>query len=110
MSTPEEEDRCTALLYMTRNGTNCDDGAQNASRENISTELISIIKEEAVTIIMVTHSIEEAALLSDEVLVTGLAPIKVIKSFLLYYLVKTLICCWKNNFERVNGTLEKARF
>ena len=54
----------------------------NLSRENISTELISIIKEEAVTVIMVTHSIEEAALLSDEVLVTGLAPINVIKSFI----------------------------
>ncbi|MDC3116513.1 ATP-binding cassette domain-containing protein [Alphaproteobacteria bacterium] len=53
----------------------------NLSREIISTELISIIKKEAVTIIMVTHSIEEAALLSDEVLVTGLAPINVIKSF-----------------------------
>ena len=30
---------------------------------------------------MVTHSIEEAALLSDEVLVTGTAPIKVINTF-----------------------------
>ena len=54
----------------------------NLSRENISTELISIIKEEAVTVIMVTHSIEEAALLSDEVLVTGLAPINIIKNFI----------------------------
>ena len=54
----------------------------NLSREIISTELISIIKKEAVTVIMVTHSIEEAALLSDEVLVTGLAPINVIKSFI----------------------------
>ena len=54
----------------------------NLSRETISTELISIIKEEAVTVIMVTHSIEEAALLSDEVLVTGLAPINVIKNFI----------------------------
>ena len=54
----------------------------NLSRENISTELISIIKEEAVTVIMVTHSIEEAALLSDEVLITGLAPINVIKNFI----------------------------
>ena len=53
----------------------------NLSREIISTELISIIKEEAVTVIMVTHSIEEAALISDEVLVTGLAPINVIKNF-----------------------------
>tara|TARA_B100001093_G_scaffold457446_1_gene469157 strand:- start:558 stop:1367 length:810 start_codon:yes stop_codon:yes gene_type:complete len=53
----------------------------NLSREIISTELISIIKEEAVTVIMVTHSIEEAALISDEVLVTGLAPINVIKKF-----------------------------
>ena len=53
----------------------------NLSRETISTELISIIKKEAVTVIMVTHSIEEAALLSDEVLVTGLAPINVIKNF-----------------------------
>ena len=54
----------------------------NLSRENISTELISIIKEEALTVIMVTHSIEEAALLSDEVLITGLAPINVIKKFI----------------------------
>ena len=54
----------------------------NLSREIISTELISIIRKEAVTVIMVTHSIEEAALLSDEVLVTGLAPINVIKSFI----------------------------
>ena len=53
----------------------------NLSRETISTGLISIIKEEAVTVIMVTHSIEEAALISDEVLVTGLAPINVIKKF-----------------------------
>ena len=54
----------------------------NLSREIISAELISIIKKEAITVIMVTHSIEEAALLSDEVLVTGLAPINVIKSFI----------------------------
>ena len=53
----------------------------NLSREIISTELTSIIREKAVTVIMVTHSIEEAALLSDEVLVTGLAPINVIKNF-----------------------------
>ena len=53
----------------------------NLSRETISTGLISIIKEEAATVIMVTHSIEEAALISDEVLVTGLAPINVIKNF-----------------------------
>ena len=30
---------------------------------------------------MVTHSIEEAALMSDEVLVTGMTPISVIKKF-----------------------------
>ena len=54
----------------------------NLSRETISTELISIIKEKAATVIMVTHSIEEAALLSDEVLVTGFAPINVIKKFI----------------------------
>ena len=30
---------------------------------------------------MVTHSIEEAALLSDEVLITGISPIKIIKKF-----------------------------
>ena len=30
---------------------------------------------------MVTHSIEEAALLSDEVLVTGRAPINVVKRY-----------------------------
>ena len=53
----------------------------NLSRETISTGLISIIKEEAVTVIMVTHSIEEAALISDEVLITGLAPMNVIKNF-----------------------------
>ena len=30
---------------------------------------------------MVTHSIEEAALLSDEVVVTGIQPLRVIKKF-----------------------------
>ena len=30
---------------------------------------------------MVTHSIEEAALLSDEVLVTGISPIRIIRKF-----------------------------
>ena len=52
------------------------------SREIISTELVSIIKKEAVTVIMVTHSIEEAALLSDEVLLTGVSPINIIKKFI----------------------------
>ena len=53
----------------------------NLSREIISTELTSIIKKNSLTVIMVTHSIEEAALLSDQVLVTGTAPIRVIKKF-----------------------------
>ena len=53
----------------------------NLSREIISTELVSIIKKKSLTVLMVTHSIEEAALLSDEVLVTGMAPIRVIKKF-----------------------------
>ena len=53
----------------------------NLSREVISAELISIIKKEGLTVIMVTHSIEEAALMSDEVLVTGIAPINIIKKF-----------------------------
>ena len=53
----------------------------NLSREIISTELISIIKKELVTVVMVTHSIEEAALLSDEVLVTGRSPINLIKRY-----------------------------
>jgi NitT/TauT family transport system ATP-binding protein len=53
----------------------------NLSREIIGTELTSIIKKELVTVVMVTHSIEEAALLSDEVLVTGKAPINVIKRY-----------------------------
>ena len=53
----------------------------NLSREIISTELTSIIKKELVTVVMVTHSIEEAALLSDEVLVTGRAPINLIKRY-----------------------------
>ena len=53
----------------------------NLSREIISSELVSIIKKASLTVIMVTHSIEEAALLSDEVLVTGIAPISVIKKF-----------------------------
>ena len=53
----------------------------NLSREIISTELVSIIKKNSLTVLMVTHSIEEAALLSDEVLVTGLTPLKVIKRF-----------------------------
>ena len=54
----------------------------NLSREIIGTELTSIIKKELVTVVMVTHSIEEAALLSDEVLVTGRAPINVIKRYI----------------------------
>ena len=54
----------------------------NLSREMISTELVSIIKKKSMTVVMVTHSVEEAALLSDEVLVTGMAPIKIEKSFL----------------------------
>ena len=53
----------------------------NLSREIISSELISIIKKKSLTVLMVTHSIEEAALLSDEVLVTGLPPISVINKF-----------------------------
>ena len=53
----------------------------NLSREIISTELISIIKKNSLTVLMVTHSIEEAALLSDEVLVTGMSPLRVINKF-----------------------------
>ena len=53
----------------------------NLSREIIGTELTSIIKKELVTVVMVTHSIEEAALLSDEVLVTGKQPINVVKRY-----------------------------
>ncbi len=53
----------------------------NLSREIISTELVSIIKKNSLTALMVTHSIEEAALLSDEVLVTGMAPLRVINKF-----------------------------
>ena len=53
----------------------------NLSREMISTELVSIIKKNSLTVLMVTHSIEEAALLSDEVLVTSIAPVRVIKKF-----------------------------
>ena len=53
----------------------------NLSREIISSELVSIIKKNSLTVLMVTHSIEEAALLSDEVLITGTAPIRVIKKF-----------------------------
>ena len=51
----------------------------NLSREIIAAELVSIVKKEDVTVIMVTHSIEEAALLSDEVLITGKAPIMIEK-------------------------------
>ena len=51
----------------------------NLSREILGTELTSIIKKELATVIMVTHSIEEAALLSDEVLVTGKATNKYCK-------------------------------
>lgn len=51
----------------------------NLSREIIAAELVSIVKREDVTVIMVTHSIEEAALFSDEVLITGQAPITVEK-------------------------------
>ena len=53
----------------------------NLSREIISTELVSIIKKKSLTVLMVTHSIEEAALLSDEVLVIGTAPLRVINKF-----------------------------
>ena len=53
----------------------------NLSREIISAELVSIIKKNSLTVLMVTHSVEEAALLSDEVLVTGITPLKVIKKF-----------------------------
>ena len=53
----------------------------NLSREIIATELVSIIKKKSLTVLMVTHSIEEAALLSDEVLVTGIAPLRVINKF-----------------------------
>ena len=53
----------------------------NLSREIISTELVSIIKKKSLTVLMVTHSIEEAALLSDEVLVTGIEPLRVIEKF-----------------------------
>ena len=53
----------------------------NLSREIISTELVSIIKNKSLTVLMVTHSIEEAALLSDEVMVIGMAPLRVIKKF-----------------------------
>ena len=53
----------------------------NLSREIISTELVSIIKKNSLTVLMVTHSIEEAALLSDEVLVTGMSPLRVINKF-----------------------------
>ena len=48
----------------------------------ISIELVSLIKKKSMTVIMVTHSIEEAALLSDEVLVTGITPISVVKKFI----------------------------
>ena len=51
----------------------------NLSREIIAAELVSIVKKEDATVIMVTHSIEEAALLSDEVLITGKAPITIEK-------------------------------
>lgn len=54
----------------------------NLSREMISIELVSLIKKKSMTVIMVTHSIEEAALLSDEVLVTGITPISVVKKFI----------------------------
>lgn len=54
----------------------------NLSREMISIELVSQIKKKLMTVIMVTHSIEEAALLSDEVLVTGITPISIVKKFI----------------------------
>ncbi len=54
----------------------------NLSREMISIELVSLIKKKSMTVIMVTHSIEEAALLSDEVLVTGITPISVVNKFI----------------------------
>jgi NitT/TauT family transport system ATP-binding protein len=53
----------------------------NLSRELIATELVGIIKKELGTVVMVTHSIEEAALLSDEVLIMGGNPLRLIKRF-----------------------------
>tara|TARA_B110001452_G_C14995782_1_gene348119 strand:- start:31 stop:384 length:354 start_codon:yes stop_codon:yes gene_type:complete len=52
------------------------------NKKEIYKNLNLTIKKELVTVIMVTHSIEEAALLSDEVLVTGRAPINVIKRYI----------------------------
>jgi len=54
----------------------------NLSREMISTELVSIIKKKSITVVMVTHSVKETAIQSNEVLVTGIAPIKIEKSFI----------------------------
>lgn len=51
----------------------------NLSREIIAHELVAIIKKELSTVVMVTHSIEEAALLSDEVLIVGSNPLYLIK-------------------------------
>ena len=51
----------------------------NLSRELIASELVAIIKKELGTVLMVTHSIEEAALLSDEVLIMGDNPLRLIK-------------------------------
>jgi ABC-type nitrate/sulfonate/bicarbonate transport system ATPase subunit len=51
----------------------------NLSREIIAHELVAIIKKELSTVVMVTHSIEEAALLSDEVLIVGSSPLYLIK-------------------------------
>ena len=51
----------------------------NLSRELIASELVAIIKKELGTVLMVTHSIEEAALLSDEVLIMGGNPLRLIK-------------------------------
>ena len=51
----------------------------NLSRELIASELVAIIKKELGTVVMVTHSIEEAALLSDEVLIMGGNPLRLIK-------------------------------
>jgi len=53
----------------------------NLSRELIATELVGIIRKELGTVVMVTHSIEEAALLSDEVLIMGGNPLRLIKRF-----------------------------
>ncbi len=51
------------------------------TRNNLQTFLLGLWQKESVTIIFVTHNVDEAVFLSDEVLVLSKRPAKIIKQF-----------------------------